>query len=333
MDTNKIIDTIISNGSENMQREIPKVGQGGMESTGRALLNNPNVANEFLSSLVNKVALTTVISKMFTNKLAFFKGEKITMGSYIENIGVNPIKGENFKEMTGSLFTDNLPDEKVEYHQINREKQYTVTITRVMLKRAFTSSMAFGNLVETIIQQLYNGATLEEYRSCRDMLGEAISTGNVLKVEVKKGDTKDLLANIIDYTSLFPYPSDKYNAWKVKKPGDSFETWCETNDQVLLLTERAKNRINLDELASAYNLSKVELLSKIISVDNFGTGAENVQGLLCDKSFVKMHDDEYIMSEFHNTKFHKHNFYLTIFQIMSYSFLANAVAFVEPTTM
>lgn len=333
MDANKIIDTIIENGSETLQDTIPTTLQSNMEGIGRALLDNPTVANEFIGSLVNKIALTTVINKMFNNKLAFFKGEKIVTGSYIENIGVEPSKGEDFKTMTGDLFTDKKPSVKVEYHTINREKQYSVTITRVMIKRAFTNARSFGNFIEEIIQTLYNGASIEEYTDCRDMLGKAIADGDVLKVPVKSGDTKDLLANIIDYTSLFPYPSTGYNAWGIKKPGESFKTWCEKNDQVLLLTERSKNRINLDELASAYNLSKVELLSKIITVDSFGTGAEKVQGLLCDKSFVKMYDEEFIMSDFHNTKFHKYNYYLTVFQVMSYSFLANAVAFVEPTSL
>ena len=60
-----------------------------IKSIGVVLTTNPNLANEFLSALVNRIGRVILTSKLFTNPIASFKKGMLDFGETIEEIFVD----------------------------------------------------------------------------------------------------------------------------------------------------------------------------------------------------------------------------------------------------
>jgi hypothetical protein len=85
--------------------------------------------------------------------------------------------------------------------------------------------------------------------------------------------------------------------------------------------------IDVDVLAAAFNMNKVEFLPHVLEVDSFGS-ADNCLAVLCDRSFVQVYDNLYEMTEFYNPQGLYWNYWLNHVQTYSFSLFANAIAFV-----
>ena len=104
------------------------------------LLENPNVMNEFMNVLVQRIVYTQVEMKLFRNPLRVLEGDRIPLGSIGQEIHVNPAKGRKFDvDDFAGLLARYEADVKVQYHKLNSDLQYPVTITRAKLKDAFLS--------------------------------------------------------------------------------------------------------------------------------------------------------------------------------------------------
>jgi uncharacterized protein YjdB len=87
-------------------------------------------------------------------------------------------------------------------------------------------------------------------------------------------------------------------------------------------------KIKIRVLAGVFNLSEAEMKSKIITVDSFGK-ATNVIAMLIDDAFVQVYDDLEDMDSFYNPQAKYWNYWLDHWQTLSFSYFANACAFVD----
>ena len=61
------------------------------------LLNYPNLLNEFVNSLVQKIAYSQVVTKIYNNPLRFLEGDKLPLGAIGEEIYINPAKRKKIR--------------------------------------------------------------------------------------------------------------------------------------------------------------------------------------------------------------------------------------------
>ena len=134
------------------------------------ILEFPKVMNEFISELVQRIAYTQLETKLFRNPLAFLEGDEIPLGSIGEEIFINPIVGRRFNvdDFAGLLAKYEM-DLKVQYHKVNSDIQYPVTITKAKIKNAFTSWAELQGLIEGVTTALYNGAYIDRYNMTKDL--------------------------------------------------------------------------------------------------------------------------------------------------------------------
>ena len=155
-----MLNTIRDNASAEYQARIPEATQTNLADVGAALLEDVNLANEFTSTLMNKVAFTFVHDKIFNNPLSLLKKGTKPIADTVEEVFVNYAKAESFDAEGSTLLARKLPDVKAIYHNMNRKDKYKVTISTEMLAKAFKS---YGNLqvfYNNIINSLYNGDKL-----------------------------------------------------------------------------------------------------------------------------------------------------------------------------
>ena len=241
-------------------------------------------------------------------------------------------------------------DVKVQYTQVNSDIQYPVTITKAKIKNAFTSWNELNAFIEGITTALYNGAYIDRYNMTKDLVATAYK-GNNVQVEVVNspiGSESYAKAFITKARQLFlnyQTPTDKYNAWaKVGGYGNAIMTYTPKEDIVMLVRNDILAELDVNVLASAFNIDKSTLLGNIIGVNDFDVyeyikqadgsqlrhkiyDGSGILGILCDKRWFRIKQQDFEMDEFYNANNRTWQYYLNDVRMYAYSLFANAVVF------
>ena len=164
---------------------VPKATQDNIKEIGNILLNDAYqpMLNEFVNNLINRIALTRIENKSFSNPLAMFKKGSVPYGTDIQLIYENPANAESYEYTDAAmakLLTITDPDTKVAYLRRNRKDLYTKTIAREGLQGAFESAEAFDDFVSSITQSLYSGNYIDEFKYTKALIDGAYEEGKVI---------------------------------------------------------------------------------------------------------------------------------------------------------
>ena len=179
-----LLNTIRDNASAEYQNRVPEATRTNLTELGGVLAEDIDLANEFSSLLLNKVAYTHVHNKVFKNPLSIFKKGVKPYGDSVEEIFVNFAKAETFDPSGSTLLNRKLPDVKAIYHKMNRQDKYKVTITADLLKKAFRSFEGFNSVYTSIINSLYNGDNKDEFVLFKQMFADATANGCMTTYEI-----------------------------------------------------------------------------------------------------------------------------------------------------
>lgn len=343
MSLSTLLNTIRDNASAEYAARVPEATDLNLTAVGGPILTYTNVQNEFLSLLINKIAMTIVHNKTAANPLAILKRGGVPLGFDVEEIFTNPAKAETFSGTIGQTLLDvKKPDTKALYHRLNRQDTYTVTVSRQMLKAAFTSFQSLENLIQSIANTLYSGDSYDEFILMKRLMREAVLDSKVTTVNVTavtdEASAKELVKAIQTTSKLMTFPSSNFNVYLANKPvgdtgTDPLITWTPKEDQVLIIRSDLVSAVNIDVLATAFNLGKVEFNQMMLEVDSFGEApvtAPEIYAILADKAWFQIYDNLTEMGEFYNAKGLYWNYFWHHWQTYSHSLFANAVAFVVP---
>ena len=307
------------------------------------LLENPDLMNEFLNVLVKRIAYTKIENKFFRNKLKVLEGDNIPLGAIGQEIYINPAKGRQFNvDDFAGLLAKYESDVKVQYHQLNSDLQYCATVTRSKLKDAFVSWSSLEDFVNGITQSLYNGCYIDEYNLTKGLVACAYAS-NQVKTEVilnptSSKDNADLfLTKAREIYLNMQEPTPDYNAWRqVGGYGKDILTWTAPEDIVLLIRNDIGAYLDVNTLAEAFNVDKKMLLGRVIYVKDFNQydsnndlvyDGSNIIGVIADKNWFRIKEQEMTMDEFYNANNRCWNMYLNKVKMYSYSLFANCVIF------
>ena len=308
-----------------------------------SIVADQTVANEFMSRLIRRIVYTQVMTKTFRNKLKVLEGDRIPLGYMGQEIYINPAKGRMFNvDDFAGLLAKYESDIKVQYPAVNTDIQYPVTITREKLRNAFVSWSTLDDFVSGISNSLYNGAYIDEYRFTKNLVGNAYRTNSIQYQTVSavssEATGKALVKALRNSYLDFAEPSSRNNAWeKVGGYGNAVVTWSNPEDIVLLIRNDILTEIDVDVLASAFNMSKTDFMGRVIAVDNFdkydenGTKTFDGSAILCgifDKSWFRIKEQDMAMDEFYNANNRTWQMYLNVVKMYNYSLFANAKLFV-----
>lgn len=307
------------------------------------LLENPDLMNEFMNVLVKRIAYTKIENKLFRNKLRVLEGEEIPLGAIGQEIFINPAKGRQFNvDDFAGLLAKYESDVKVQYHQLNSDLQYPATITRAKIKDAFVSWSSLEDFVNGITQSLYNGAYLDQYNLTKGLVACAYASNQVKSEVILNPTTSEANANLFLTKAREIYlnmqePTSDYNAWKqVGGYGRDIVTWTNPEDIVLLIRNDIGAYLDVNTLANAFNIDKKILLGNVIYVNNFNQydsegdlvyDGSNIIGMIADKSWFKIKEQDMQMDEFYNANNRTWQLYLNVVKMYSYSLFSNAVVF------
>ena len=309
---------------------------------GKPVLQYQVVQNEFMSSLINRIAYTSFEIKYFNSPLKVLEGDKIPLGHAGQDLYVNPAKGRKFNvDDFAGLLVKYEADVKAQYFEVNSDLQYPVTVSKAKLQKAFTSWENLGTFVDEITNSLYQAAYIDEFNQSRALVTNAFKSNRVNYETISAVSTADTAKAFIEKArELFlnyQSPSTQYNAWhKIGGEGRPVVTWTAPEDIVFIIRNDVRAKIDVEVLASAFNIDKTTLLGNIISVPDFNilnddgtthTSATEIVGIMCDKAWFKIKEQDRDMSEFYNANNRSWTFYLNLVKMYNYSLFANATVF------
>ena len=311
-------------------------------SFGTPILTNTPVMNEFMNRLVNRIVYTSFENRYFNNPLQILEGDRIPLGYAGQEIYINPQKGRKYdvNDFAG-LLVKYEADVKVQYTSVNMDLQYPVTVSRHKLKQAFVSWDALDNFVMELSNSLYNGAYIGEFEYTKGLVSAAFKSNQVQYATISainsEANAKAFVLKARELFLNFQLPSTENNAWaKVGGYGKPILTYSRPEDIVFLIRNDARSYLDVNVLASAFNMDKADLMGRIIPVDNFdqyddeGTkiyDGSSIVAMIADKSWFRIKRQDMYMDEFYNPNNRTWQYYLNLTKMYNYSLFANAVVF------
>lgn len=340
MDLLAILNTIRDNGSATYQERIPEATRTNLDDIRYAMIDQDNiiVANEFMSTLLNKVVKDEVHHKTFNNPLKSLKRGKKPLGDSVQEIYVNFMKGAKYDPAGADLMSRNLPDAKTVWHRMNYQQQYSITVSRDMLSKAFSSWEALDSFISNIINSLYNSADLDEFMNMKQLLKSAYDKKALKVVEIpdpllSEANGKEFIKTVKTISGQMAFPSSEFNSYLTAQTTDTKPviTLSRKNEQVIIIDTATDTAVSVDVLASLFNMSVAEFNdTRKIIIDYFPV--DGMRAAIVDEAFLQVWDDLFVVTEWYNPKGLYTNYYLNVWQTLAFSILLNAVAFVVGTT-
>lgn len=345
-----ILNAIRNSASTNYRDFVPTAESTpeSIRRIGEIIMQYTPLQNEFLNALVNRIARVIITSKMYTNPLSMFKKGLIDFGETIEEIFVNIANPHQYdvEESENKVFAREIPDVRAAFHTLNYKKFYKQTIQNKDLNQAFLSWDGITDLISKIVNAMYTAANYDEFVTTKYMLAKAIIDGRLSAITVDANDAKGTVTKIKGVSNALTFMSNNYNVAGV-------QTFTDKNDQYLLVNSQFDSEIDVEVLASAFNMSKAEFMGHRILIDGFGTldvarlnvlfkddpnyvepsqdtltALNAIPAVLVDKNFFMIFDNMYEFTENYNGQGLYWNYFYHTWKTFSMSPFANALVFV-----
>jgi len=332
-----VLNTIWENASPTYQARVPKATQDNIAEVGNPILKYSVVQNEFITELMDRIALTMVTSKIARNPLRALKKGSIPLGQDVQDIFINMAKGEAFDKDSTDLLKNAPSDVKAVYYRRNRRDKYSVSISYDMLRSAFVSYKDLEKMLTGLVNSLYSGDEQDEFLYMKNLVTDAVKRGIVKCQKVTEptdeASGKQFVKKLRTFANWFKFPSSRYNMFKtyaqqegISNPTDVI-TWAPMSSLVLLVKTEILANNDVEVLASAFNMSKAEFLGRVIDVDHFDDEGK-IQCILCDEAFFQVWDNLTTMGTFQNDDTLTRKYILHRWETLAVSPFANAVCFV-----
>lgn len=335
MNLTELLNTIRDNASEMYRDRIPEATQKNITDIQEVMTdpNNAVVTNEFLGMLLNLVIKQVIHNKLFSDPLKALKKGKKPLGDTVEEIYANFLKAKQYDPTGAELLQRSLPDVKAVYHRMNRQDKYKVTVSPEALFKAFASYDKLESFIAGIINSLYNSSELDEFVLMKQLIGQALDQNAMKVVEVpdpctSEANAKAFIKAVKTVSGDMQFPNSNNNSWLQVQSTDSnpLITFSKKSEQVLILSNPTDVAVNVDVLASVFNMSVAEFNdTRKIIIDAFPD--PDIRGALVDEQFFQVYDDLVLFKDFENGEGLYKNYYLHIWQTLAYSPLVNAVVF------
>ena len=344
IDNVTFVKALSSAASQEFKDRIGSVTAGNIKKIGETVSTYPTVKNEFVNVLTNQVSKQLFFNKVWENPYKMFNCGQLPYGKSIESIFVDIVKGKdrtrqtNATNLASDLLSRQTPNVKVEYHTENFQHQYPTTISDEELKGAFRNQNGLSEMTARILQSPLTGAEFDQFL----MIKHALANLKCAEVKVGKSAytamTAKEKANVITtavkaYVKKLKFLSNNYNAQGVM-------TFSRSSDLYLFVPADISAFLDVEQLANAFNISKVELPTRVLDIDNFqkvnsGSNAntepyvEDTDALfyLIDKDAIQLYETLNESETFRNPQAKYTNIWYDRWGIIASCHFANAIKF------
>lgn len=349
--TINILNVIRKNASLAYQSKIPEIEkETQIPQVGAVIYGEPAIANEFISSLINRIALVRAKSSIFNNPYAYLKKGYLEFGETMEEIFVDIAKVHAYSPENAlkKEAKRSLPDIDTAFHIINWRVYYPVTIQDNDLKQAFLSLDGVESLIAKIVDSVYQAAEYDEFLLFKYMIIKAATKGLITLKNIPTGSsTTEYAVQFRAISNLFRFRTNKFTEF-----GNTNNAPIER--QIIFMDAEFNARFDVDVLAGAFNLDRADFVGRLFLIDSFSTFdnarwdelrlettgieevteeelslMEGVKSFMFDSDWFQVYDNlaKFTEKYFGSTLYW--NYWYHIWKTVSHSPFANAIMFTE----
>ena len=262
-----ILNTIRANASYEYQSLVPEITQANeIPRVGEILYGYPALANQFINSLVNRIALVKVKSATFNNAYAELKKGYLEFGETVEEVFVGIAKAREFSadKAHARELKRTLPDVRTAFHAMNWRVQYPVTIQDEDLRQAFLSINGVQDLIAKIVDSVYTAAEYDEFLLFKYLIIKAIAHGKMKPIGVFGNTAKDAAIAFRATSNMLTFMKNDYNA-------EGVHVSTPKADQYIFMDANYSATYDVEVLAAAFNMDKAEFSGKLKLIDDWTT--------------------------------------------------------------
>lgn len=220
----------------------------------------------FFGFLVDKIVLQVVNKHSFIDKLDFLYREgTFSVGAIVEDV-LSIIKSKNYSYDTKDFEVEVENPHKhhkkgisVVFHKLDSYKKIVVTVSYAQLQTGALTEGGLNNIVLQMINDIlveYSAWAYAEKKKALSLDGyvQTIYVDDYKDFNIKLKDVKIDITNYDD--------SYKHNASLLLTPTDE-------SNIVIVMSERYKNKVDINVFTGLFNVSYAELKDKITYIDQF----------------------------------------------------------------
>ena len=347
-----VLNAIRNSASINYRDYVPiaTADADSIREIGATIMDYPALQNEFLNALVNRIGRVILTSKSYQNPWAMFKKGFLEFGETIEEVFTNLAKPFQFDPAVAEneIFKREIPDVRSAFHVLNYQKFYKATVSQEQLRMAFMSWDGVTSLISSIVESMYTAANYDEFITMKYLLCKRILSGQMYWDSVSGGSdaiAKNIIKDVRMHSANLTFLSSKYN------PAGVYNS-TEKNSQYIIIPSMWMAQLDVEVLAAAFNMDKVEFMGHVVPVDSlyeFDTARLNelfkddptyteigendlmslssVAAVLVDKDFFMIFDNLQNFTENYNGQGLYWNYFYHVWKTFSTSPYANAILF------
>lgn len=316
-------------GSNDFQQRVPNPTIEGIDATSKFIFDpmNRKYLNEFMDAFVNRIGSQIVHNNAWENPLSVFKGATMRYGSTIQESAVKWIKAHSYNVEDDSLLAVQRPEAAVWYHTVNRQDRYDITVEQPDLRMAFADEMGLNRLIDAIMTVPRNSDNYDEYLCMLNQIAYYERNWGFFKHQVSAEPTdeatgKEFLKAVRAYANKLQFPTSLYSPVSAEY---GIPTFAKPNELVLFVTADAAASIDVDTLASVFNLDKAEAKYRQIVLPELPI--PDAFAMLTTDAFFVASDYVYTNESFYNPQTLATNYYLHHWEIVSASPFVPAILF------
>lgn len=349
-----VLNAIRNSASINYRDYVPiaTADADSIREIGATIMDYPALQNEFLNALVNRIGRVILTSKSYQNPWAMFKKGFLEFGETIEEVFTNLAKPFQFDPAVAEneIFKREIPDVRSAFHVLNYQKFYKATVSQEQLRMAFMSWDGVTSLISSIVESMYTAANYDEFITMKYLLCKRMLSGQMYWAQypsdLQSAPTpKDSIKLIRNYSNNLTFLSPDYNIAGVYNS-------TEKNNQYIIIPSKWMAEFDVEVLAAAFNMDKVEFMGHVVMVDSFSnldtarlnelfkddptyteisseddTWLSYVVAVLVDKDFFMIFDNLQNFTENYNGQGLYWNYFYHVWKTFSTSPYANAILF------
>lgn len=348
-----ILNAIRNSATANYRDYVPAAqpNADSIREIGAIIMQFPALQNEFLSALVNRIGRVIITSKMYSNPWSVFKKGILEFGETIEEIFVNIAKPFEYDPAVAEnkVFKREIPDVRAAFHVLNYQKFYKTTIQNEQLRQAFLSWQGITDLIAKIVDSMYTAANYDEFQTMKYLIAKHILQGELFASQiatVQTSNMKSIISTIKGVSNNMEFMNTKYNLAGVAN-------YSLKDNQFIIVNAEFDATMDVEVLASAFNMSKADFMGHRVMIDSFGnldtdrlnllfaddpsyvpltdaqlTALDAVPAVLVDDNYFMIFDNLFNFTEQYNGEGLYWNYWYHVWKTFSVSPFANAVVFV-----
>ena len=329
-----ILDAVRGIASTDYARRIPSADVAGVAATIENLTSagNRRWMNEFIDVLVNRIGMTIARSTSWTNPLAPFKRGMLSYGNTIEEIQTGLLQAHGYDPdrdyMEQTLFGRERPEVQVNFHTVNRQDFYKVTVNDALLKRAFLDPQGLSGFINQLMEAPSTSDQWDEFLLTASLFKEYESNGGFHHVHVPDvaaqsstgDDARMALRKMRSMAGNLKFLSTQYNAAKMP-------VFANPEDLLLFVTPEYNAGIDVEALAGAFNIDRAQMMGRIVELPQSAFGIAGAQAIMTTSEFFVIADTLFESTSQWNPANLHNNYFLHHHQVVSASRFVPAVMF------